>query len=88
MNKHISGAQPGFERDGVKPEKKGTIYTQQYICFYFYICFNFQQQLIFEHNRFLNQLSASGALICKANQLTGFYMRATVALYGLSIFRE
>ena len=34
---------------------------------------------------FFNPLSASVALICcTANQLTGFYMRATLALNGLS----
>ena len=32
----------------------------------------------------VNPLNASEALICTANQLTGFYMRATLALNGLN----
>ena len=31
----------------------------------------------------VNPLNASDALICTANQLTGFYMRATLAFNGL-----
>ena len=31
----------------------------------------------------VNPLNASEALICTANQLTGFYMRATLAFNGL-----
>ena len=37
----------------------------------------------------INLLSASVALqICCANQLSGFYMRATLALNGLSAIRS
>ena len=32
----------------------------------------------------INPLSASVPLCCTANQLTGFYMRATLALNGLN----
>ena len=34
--------------------------------------------------KLLNLLSASVALICCANQLTSFYMKATLALSGLN----
>ena len=36
----------------------------------------------------VNLLSASVALICTANQLTGFYMRVTLVLNRLTIFLE
>ena len=45
-----------------------------------------------KHTLYLNPLSASVALIKKpvnsANQLTGFYMRAKLALNGLILFPE
>ena len=65
-----------------------------YVCF-FQIFDKLEIILCYEIMDLFNQLSASLAcphiepsqLICTANQLTGFYMRATLAFNGLNYLR-
>ena len=52
------------------------------------VCKHTKQTKRFKLTGLLELLSASVALICTANQLTGFYMRATLALNGLKHYKS